>query len=62
MAAPTIHTECRYLNPERGIETIGSKTVMAGYWRQGRHAHITLAHGLYGTGCTPACGTKEWRP
>lgn len=64
MAAPTLprHTECRYITPEHGFETVGSRVLMAAHWRQGRHAHLALAHGLYGVGCTATCGTKEWKP
>jgi len=67
MAAPTlpIHTETLYLTPKDGAETIGIRCTMAGYWRQGRHAHVALAHGTYGCHCPTSCrvgGIHEWRP
>lgn len=66
MAAPTMsHTETHYLTPEHGAETIGTRCIMASAWRTGAHTHVTLAHGVYGTGCASRCraaGIREWRP
>jgi hypothetical protein len=62
---PVNHTDTRYLEPASGVETIGTRCVMASYWRTGGHVHITLRHGVYGCHCPLECrvgGIKEWKP
>jgi len=59
------HTECLHLTPATGTPTRPSEIKMITAMRLGAHAHITLAHGVYGCNCPTGCrvsGIKEWAP